>query len=149
MLPLNLQMLYLLFVIPGASNGVTGQKRNLMALMKLWYNQLSLSALKLMQTNKAIGGFHLGYLYDYELINRTMAELLALYRQGKIKPRIDSCHHFEEVSSVTLRVNLTRGIDTRSIVWLSTSRSHCNCTDVCGVGDLLLTSIGLTFWEIH
>ena len=59
--------------------------------------------MKLMQTNKAIGGFHLGYLTDQQLITRTMSQLLELYRQGKIKPRIDSCYHFEEVSSITLQ----------------------------------------------
>ncbi|XP_053269185.1 synaptic vesicle membrane protein VAT-1 homolog [Pleuronectes platessa] len=97
-------------IVFGAANGVTGPKRNLMALMKLWYNQLSISALKLMQTNKAIGGFHLGYLEDDELINRTMSELLELYRQGKIKPRIDSCHHFEEVADAMRRMHERQNI---------------------------------------
>ncbi|XP_062234882.1 synaptic vesicle membrane protein VAT-1 homolog [Platichthys flesus] len=97
-------------IVFGAANGVTGPKRNLMALMKLWYNQLSISALKLMQTNKAIGGFHLGYLEDDALINRTMSELLELYRQGKIKPRIDSCHHFEEVADAMRRMHERQNI---------------------------------------
>lgn len=68
-----------------------------MALAKLWYNQMSLTALKLMQTNKTIGGFHLGYITDDDIINRTLVELLEFYKQGKIKPCIDSCYHFEEV----------------------------------------------------
>ncbi|KAJ0060327.1 hypothetical protein NL108_010085, partial [Boleophthalmus pectinirostris] len=83
-------------VVFGAANGVTGQKRNLIALAKLWYHQLSLSALKLMQSNKAVCGFHLGYLKDEELISETMAKMLELYGQGKIKPKIDSRFHFEE-----------------------------------------------------
>ncbi|XP_060951394.1 synaptic vesicle membrane protein VAT-1 homolog [Limanda limanda] len=97
-------------IVFGAANGVTGPKRNLMALMKLWYNQLSINALKLMQTNKAIGGFHLGYLDDHQLVNRTMSELLELYRQGKIKPRIDSCHHFEEVADAMRRMHERQNI---------------------------------------
>lgn len=92
----------LLIIIIGAANSVTGQKRNLLALAKTWYNQLSLNTLKLMQANKAVCGFHLGYIPDEQLISRTMYKLLELYEQGKIKPRIDSCYHFEEVSLIML-----------------------------------------------
>lgn len=87
-------------MILGAANCVTGQKRNLFALAKTWYNQLSLNTLKLMQANKAVCGFHLGYITDDQLISTTMFKVLELYRQGKIKPRIDSCYLFEEVSLI-------------------------------------------------
>lgn len=87
-------------MIPGAANIMTGQKKNLFALAKTWYHQLSLTALKLMQSNKTIGGFHLGFLSDEQLIKSTLLKLVELYKQGKIKPRIDSCHHFEEVSTI-------------------------------------------------
>lgn len=79
---------------------MTGQKKNLLAMAKTWYNQLSLSSLKLMQANKAVCGFHLGYIADEQLICRTMSTLLELYSQGKIKPCIDTRFHFEEVSSI-------------------------------------------------
>nr|XP_019939026.1 PREDICTED: synaptic vesicle membrane protein VAT-1 homolog [Paralichthys olivaceus] len=97
-------------IVFGAANCVTGQKRNLLAMMKIWYNQLTLSTMKLMQTNKAIGGFHLGYLTDQQLITRTMSQLLELYRQGKIKPRIDSCYHFEEVADAMRRMHERQNI---------------------------------------
>lgn len=87
-------------VFKGAANAVTGQKKNLFALAKTWYHQLSLTALKLMQSNKSIGGFHLGYLSNTQLLRTTLLKLLELYKQGKIKPRIDSRYHFEEVGSV-------------------------------------------------
>lgn len=70
-------------------------------MAKTWYHQLSLTSLKLMQNNKAISGFHLGYITDEELFDRTLFKLLDLYKQGKIKPRIDSCYHFEEVSVIS------------------------------------------------
>ena len=90
----------LLLSVPGAANCVTGQKKNLLAMAKTWYNQLSLNTLKLMQANKAVCGFHLGYVTDEQLFSRTMMKLLELYRQGKIKPHIDSRYHFEEVSLI-------------------------------------------------
>nr|XP_046233259.1 synaptic vesicle membrane protein VAT-1 homolog [Scatophagus argus] len=97
-------------IVFGAANCVTGQKKNLLAMAKMWYNQLSLSTLKLMQANKAVCGFHLGYITDEELISRTMFKLLELYGQGKIKPRIDSCHHFEEVADAMRRMHERQNI---------------------------------------
>ncbi|KAM6898636.1 synaptic vesicle membrane protein VAT-1 homolog isoform 1-T1 [Lycodopsis pacificus] len=97
-------------VVFGAANCVTGQKKNLLAMAKTWYNQLSLTALKLMQSNKAVCGFHLGYITDGELISRTMFKLLELYDQGKIKPRIDSCYHFEQVTDAMKRMHERQNI---------------------------------------
>ncbi|KAM8836620.1 synaptic vesicle membrane protein VAT-1 homolog [Spinachia spinachia] len=97
-------------VVFGAANCVTGQKKNLLAMAKTWYNQLSLNTLKLMQVNKSVGGFHLGYLTDEELSRRTMFKLLELYGQGRIKPRIDSCHHFEEVTDAMRRMHERQNI---------------------------------------
>ncbi|XP_070783239.1 synaptic vesicle membrane protein VAT-1 homolog [Enoplosus armatus] len=97
-------------IVFGAANCVTGQKKNLLAMAKTWYNQLSLSTMKLMQANKAICGFHLGYITDEQLVSRTMFKLLELYEQGKIKPRIDSCHHFEEVADAMRRMHERQNI---------------------------------------
>lgn len=97
-------------IVFGAANCVTGQKKNLLAMAKTWYNQLSLSALKLMQANKAVCGFHLGYIPDEELISNTMQKLLELYEQGKIKPRIDSRYHFEEVADAMKRMHERQNI---------------------------------------
>ncbi|XP_034414182.1 synaptic vesicle membrane protein VAT-1 homolog [Cyclopterus lumpus] len=97
-------------VVFGAANCVTGQKKNLLAMAKTWYNQLSLTALKLMQANKSVCGFHLGYITDEELIRTTMVKLLELYEQGKIKPRIDSCYHFEEVTDAMRRMQERQNI---------------------------------------
>uniref|UniRef100_G3NSV9 Vesicle amine transport 1 n=1 Tax=Gasterosteus aculeatus aculeatus TaxID=481459 RepID=G3NSV9_GASAC len=98
-----------LIVFGESPNCVTGQKKNLFAIAKTWYNQLSLNTLKLMQANKSVGGFHLGYLTD-ELIGRAMFKLLELYGQGKIKPRIDSCYHFEEVTDAMRRMHERQNI---------------------------------------
>lgn len=99
-----------MLIVFGAANCMTGQKKNLLALAKTWYNQLSLSTLKLMQANKGISGFHLGNLIDEQLVSRTMYELLELYKQGKIKPRIDSCYHFEEIVDAMKRMHERQNI---------------------------------------
>lgn len=80
----------------GAANMLSGQKKNLFAVAKTWYQQFSIHTLSLCQNNRAVCGFHLGYL-DSELVTDVMKDLLKLYQQGKIKPRIDSTYHLEQV----------------------------------------------------
>ncbi|XP_029912872.1 synaptic vesicle membrane protein VAT-1 homolog [Myripristis murdjan] len=82
----------------GAANMLAGQKKNLLAVAKNWYHQFSIHTLSLIQGNKSVCGFHLGYLDgETELISQAMSTILDLYRQGKIKPRIDSTWHLEQV----------------------------------------------------
>ncbi|KAL0198090.1 hypothetical protein M9458_006630, partial [Cirrhinus mrigala] len=69
---------------------LAGQKKNLFAVAKTWYQHL-------IQGNRSVCGFHLGYLdSETELIAQAMAAVMDLYRQGKIKPRIDSTYHLEQ-----------------------------------------------------
>nr|XP_020445953.1 synaptic vesicle membrane protein VAT-1 homolog [Monopterus albus] len=82
----------------GAANMLAGQKKNLIAVAKNWYHQFSIHTLSLIQGNKSVCGFHLGYLDgETELITETMNTILDLYKLGKIKPRIDSTWHLEQV----------------------------------------------------
>ncbi|XP_037647468.1 synaptic vesicle membrane protein VAT-1 homolog [Sebastes umbrosus] len=82
----------------GAANMLAGQKKNLIAVAKNWYHQFSIHTLSLIQGNKSVCGFHLGYLDgEMELITQAMNTVLDLYKQGKVKPRIDSTWHLEQV----------------------------------------------------
>uniref|UniRef100_A0A3Q4BYD9 Enoyl reductase (ER) domain-containing protein n=1 Tax=Mola mola TaxID=94237 RepID=A0A3Q4BYD9_MOLML len=83
----------------GAANMVAGQKKNLLAVAKNWYHQFSIHTLSLIQGNKSVCGFHLGYLDgETELITQAMNAILDLYKEGKVKPHIDSTWHLEQVS---------------------------------------------------
>ncbi|XP_061567511.1 synaptic vesicle membrane protein VAT-1 homolog [Cololabis saira] len=82
----------------GAANMLAGQRKNLIAVAKNWYHQFSIHTLSLIQGNKSVCGFHLGYLDgEMELISQAMNTILDLYKQEKIKPRIDSTWHLEQV----------------------------------------------------
>ncbi|XP_033499787.2 synaptic vesicle membrane protein VAT-1 homolog [Epinephelus lanceolatus] len=82
----------------GAANMLAGQKKNLIAVAKNWYHQFSIHTLSLIQGNKSVCGFHLGYLDgETELITQAMSTILDLYKEGKVKPRIDSTWHLEQV----------------------------------------------------
>ncbi|XP_069733353.1 synaptic vesicle membrane protein VAT-1 homolog [Phaenicophaeus curvirostris] len=83
----------------GVANLLTGQKKNLMAMAKTWWNQFSINALQLLHHNKAVCGYHLGYMNEeVELISGVVAKLVNLYSQGKIKPKIDSVWPFDQVA---------------------------------------------------
>ncbi|XP_044274653.1 synaptic vesicle membrane protein VAT-1 homolog [Varanus komodoensis] len=82
----------------GVANLLTGQRKNLMAMAKTWWNQFSINALQLLHVNKAVCGYHLGYLdEEVELLHDVVTKLLALHNQGKIKPKVDSVWSFEQV----------------------------------------------------
>lgn len=81
---------------------LAGQKKNLLAVAKNWYHQFSIHTLSLIQGNKSVCGFHLGYLDgEMELITEAMNTILDLYKAGKVKPRIDSTWHLEQVCVFT------------------------------------------------
>ncbi|XP_066061064.1 synaptic vesicle membrane protein VAT-1 homolog [Chamaea fasciata] len=83
----------------GIANLLTGQKKNLMAMAKTWWNQFNISALQLLSQNKAVCGYHLGYMVEEaELLNSVVGKLVHLYSQGKIKPKIDSVWPFDQVA---------------------------------------------------
>ncbi|XP_006638150.1 synaptic vesicle membrane protein VAT-1 homolog [Lepisosteus oculatus] len=89
----------------GAANVLTGQRKNLIALAKTWYNQFSINAMSLMHANKAVCGYNLGYLdSEFEMITDVVAKLLDLFKQGKIKPKVDSTWHFEQVGDAMRRM---------------------------------------------
>ncbi|XP_059409388.1 synaptic vesicle membrane protein VAT-1 homolog [Carassius carassius] len=89
----------------GAANMLAGQKKNLFVVAKTWYQQFSVHTLSLIQGNRSVCGFHLGYLdSETELIAQAMAAIMDLYRQGKIKPRIDSTYHLEQVGDAMRRM---------------------------------------------
>nr|XP_055050381.1 synaptic vesicle membrane protein VAT-1 homolog [Misgurnus anguillicaudatus] len=89
----------------GAANMLAGQKKNLFAVAKTWYQQFSVHTLSLIQGNRSVCGFHLGYLdSETELIAQAMTVILDLYQQGKIKPRIDSTYHLEQIGDAMRRM---------------------------------------------
>lgn len=91
-------MLRIFLNFVGVANLLTGQRKNLMAMAKTWWNQFSINALQLLHLNKAVCGYHLGYLEEeVELLTAVVTKLIALYNQGKIKPKVDSVWPFEQV----------------------------------------------------
>ncbi|XP_053119722.1 synaptic vesicle membrane protein VAT-1 homolog [Hemicordylus capensis] len=95
----------------GVANVLTGQKKNLMAMAKTWWNQFSINALQLLGHNKAVCGYYLGGLEEEtELITGVVTKLIALYNQGKIKPKVDSVWSFDQVVDAMKRMQEKKNI---------------------------------------
>uniref|UniRef100_A0A7M4ENT3 Vesicle amine transport 1 n=2 Tax=Crocodylus porosus TaxID=8502 RepID=A0A7M4ENT3_CROPO len=95
----------------GVANLLTGQRKNLMAMAKTWWNQFSINALQLLHHNKAVCGYHLGYMdEESDLIAGVVAKLVSLYNQGKIKPKIDSVWPFEQVADAMRQMQEKKNI---------------------------------------
>uniref|UniRef100_H3AKH3 Vesicle amine transport 1 n=2 Tax=Latimeria chalumnae TaxID=7897 RepID=H3AKH3_LATCH len=98
-------------IIYGVANLLTGQKKNIVALAKTWWNQFSINAMQLLHSNKAICGFHLGYLdEESELIQSAVTKLIELYKQGKIRPKVDSVWPFEQVADAMRQMQERKNI---------------------------------------
>lgn len=98
-------------VIYGAANFSTGEKTSVFSLAKNWLRSFNVSAMQLLRSNRAVSGYHLGYLdEEVELVRSVVNSLLDLYRQGHIKPHIDSTWAFEKVGDAMRQMHERKNI---------------------------------------
>ncbi|XP_069763418.1 synaptic vesicle membrane protein VAT-1 homolog isoform X1 [Narcine bancroftii] len=83
-------------VLYGSANQVTAPKRSSLAAAKVWWHKFNIDALQLINSNKAVCGFHLGRT-DPDHVAEVIRKLISLYKEGKIKPKVDSVWSFEQV----------------------------------------------------
>ncbi|XP_067825028.1 synaptic vesicle membrane protein VAT-1 homolog [Heptranchias perlo] len=96
-------------VLFGAANLLTGPKRSPLAMAKIWWNKFSINGLQLLHSNKAVCGYHLGYL-EVDQITDVVTKLLSLYKEGKIKPRVDSVWSFEQIGDAMKQMQERKNI---------------------------------------
>ena len=82
----------------GASSDVKGSKRSLISAIKMWKSTPKFDPLRMMNSNKAVFGVHLGTWKDQEILAQHMIELEKLLREGGINPIVDKVFRFEDVS---------------------------------------------------
>ena len=81
----------------GASSAVPKEKRSIFAAMKMVLNTPKFNPMKMMNSNKAVFGVHMGRMDDEEIFRNHLEELGKLLQNGEINPIIDSVWRFEEV----------------------------------------------------
>tara|TARA_B110000008_G_C16952822_1_gene557017 strand:- start:269 stop:1291 length:1023 start_codon:yes stop_codon:yes gene_type:complete len=82
----------------GASSAVPKEKRSMMAALRMMINTPKFNPIKMMNSNKAIFGVHMGRMDDEEVFRSHLKELGMLLKNGEIDPIIDSVWRFEDVS---------------------------------------------------
>jgi NADPH:quinone reductase-like Zn-dependent oxidoreductase len=92
------------YIIYGISKNLDGESKNYLALAKNWWHVDKVSPLKLYQENRSLSGFNLhSFLFNQSFNSRRYiidiySKLFGLYRDGVIKPIIDSVHSFDDVT---------------------------------------------------
>ena len=82
----------------GASSAVKGEKRSVATAMSMWATTPKFDPLKMMRSNKAVFGVHMGLLDDESIFKGHLEALSDMLLKGKIDPIIDSVWRFEQVS---------------------------------------------------
>ncbi len=92
------------YVIYGMAKNLDGESKNYFALAKNWWNVDKISPFKLYEENRSISGFSLhNFLFNPQHGSRRfivdiLGKLFNMYRDGMIKPIIDSVYSFDDVT---------------------------------------------------
>lgn len=85
----------------GAANIVSGEHKSYWNLVKTYFGTRNFNSMNIISKNRAICGYNVGILFDRpQLLCSALEAVLDLYRQGKIKPQIDSVWSFDDVSII-------------------------------------------------
>jgi synaptic vesicle membrane protein VAT-1 len=83
----------------GWANMSTGSTRNLFKVLRQLTTVPKWSPMQLMDANKAVAGVNLGHLWgEIAMIRKQGEALVALYRDGTIRPHVDEVFSFEDAA---------------------------------------------------
>jgi NADPH:quinone reductase-like Zn-dependent oxidoreductase len=83
----------------GGSSAVRGSKRSLRAALGFLWGMPKFDPMRMMSSNKAVFGVHMGTLTDHEVLKGHMAELSKMLTRGEISPVVDKVFHYTDVAS--------------------------------------------------
>ena len=89
----------------GASNAVKGDKRSMFSALRMWGTTPSFDPLKMMSSNKAVFGIHMGLLDDESIFKGHLSKLSEMLQKGQIDPIIDSVWRFEDVAKAQMHMH--------------------------------------------
>jgi NADPH:quinone reductase-like Zn-dependent oxidoreductase len=89
----------------GASAAVKGDKRSTLTALRMWASTPRFNPLKMMSSNKAVFGVHMGLLDDESVFRGHLEALSGMLLKGKIDPVIDSVWRFEQVAEAQKHIH--------------------------------------------
>lgn len=95
----------------GFANLATGERRSVFRVAQQGLSIPRFSPVRLMNENRSIAGVNIGHLWNERaMLQEEISALIDLYRQGKIKPRIDSKFPFERAADAHRRIQDRRNV---------------------------------------
>lgn len=95
----------------GFANLASGERRDLRRVAGQLTGIPVLTPMGLMDRNRTVSGVNLGHLWDRpELLREELDALMALWRSGDIRPRVDSVYPFERAGEAHQRLTERRNI---------------------------------------
>jgi len=92
-------------IVFGFANMAAGSKRNLVNVARQFLAVPRFSPMSLMDKNRAVAGVNIGHLWsEAAMLRDELVEIIGLYEQGKIKPRIDEVFPFERAGDAHRRI---------------------------------------------
>ncbi|XP_055606939.1 synaptic vesicle membrane protein VAT-1 homolog-like [Uranotaenia lowii] len=102
------------YVLYGSSNVVTGETKSFFSVARSWWQVDKVSPIKLFDENKSLAGFnlrHLLYQQDgSEYIRSTVDKIFGLWKDGKVKPVVDSAWALEDVAEAMQKMHDRKNI---------------------------------------
>jgi len=88
-----------MLVTYGFANMVPGPRRSILHVVRQFFSVPRFSPMALMDDNRGVAGVNMGHLWgEPEMMMGELTALLALFREGRIRPRIDSTFPFAEAA---------------------------------------------------
>jgi NADPH:quinone reductase-like Zn-dependent oxidoreductase len=94
-----------MLVTYGFANLATGPRRSLLVAARELLSVPRFSPIALMDDNRGVAGVNLGHLWgEPEMLMEEIEALMGLFREGKIRPRVDSTFRFAEAGAAHQRL---------------------------------------------
>jgi NADPH:quinone reductase-like Zn-dependent oxidoreductase len=95
----------------GFANIASGERRNPLRLVGQALRIPRFTPLGLMNRNRSVSGVNIGHLWrEAELLRTELSAVLTLWRDGKVRPRIDSVHPFTAAAAAHARLTERRNV---------------------------------------
>ncbi|HVP67239.1 MAG TPA: medium chain dehydrogenase/reductase family protein [Anaeromyxobacteraceae bacterium] len=100
-----------LLVACGFANLAGGERRSWLRALRQILQVPRFSPLRLMTENRGVAGVYLGALWaEAALMTEELHAVLALYRQGSVRPRVDSVFPFERAADAHRRIQERKNV---------------------------------------
>src|SRR5262245_51476748 len=95
----------------GFANIASGERRNPLRLVGQALRIPRFTPLGLMNRNRSVSGVNIGHLWrEVEMLRTELSAVLALWQEGKVRPRIDSVHPFTAAAAAHARLTERRNV---------------------------------------